>query len=271
MAPLSRSPDPILAKSKCVEVPPRTYRLLVPSAIEKRTQFYRFVNSSTDDASLVAGRNSVFPWKGATRIAAPDETSYLWEYQIPQVLHDRMQAFLEHPDTQVQWLDLTDHEKLYIILQAKPNKGKEGIQDIKSPEDLAVELVAAMDKDLDDEVPLPRPLFLKELFPTHMRYQRIVTLANENQVLEVARGVCRNSRLVLKKLPTYRRVRFGVWGAGTEEDHQRAPREPVLDGQALITAPSGLSEATVRKYAALFGLFTTVSTRGASHILGRTK
>ena len=156
-----------------VEVPPRTYRLLLPNSVEKRTQFYRFMNSSTDDASSVARRNSVFPWTGATRIAAPDETSYLWEYLIPQVLHDTMQAFLEHPDTQVQWLDLTDHEKLYIILQAKPNKGKEGIQDIKTPEDLAVELAAAMDKDLDDDVPLPRPPFLTEVFPRgvpHMRY-----------------------------------------------------------------------------------------------------
>ena len=54
-----------------VEVPPRTYRLLVPGAIEKRTQFYRFVKSSTDDASSVARHNSVFPWKGATRIAPP--------------------------------------------------------------------------------------------------------------------------------------------------------------------------------------------------------
>ena len=97
-----------------MEVPPRPYRLLLPSSVEKRTQFYLFVNSSTDDASSVARRNSVFPWTGATRIAAPDETSYLWEYQIPQVLHDRMQAFLEHRDTQVQWLDLIDHEKLYI-------------------------------------------------------------------------------------------------------------------------------------------------------------
>ena len=79
-----------------------------------------------------------------------------------------------------------------------------------------------------------------------MRYQRIVTLANENEVSEVARGLWQNSRLVLKKLTTDRRVRFGVWGAGIEEDHQRAPREPVLDGQALITAPSRLSEATVR-------------------------
>ena len=84
-----------------VEVPPRTYRVLVPSAIEKRTQFYRLVNSSADDASSVASRNSVFPWKEATRIASPHETSYLWEYQIPEVLHDRMQAFLEHPYTQV--------------------------------------------------------------------------------------------------------------------------------------------------------------------------
>ena len=82
-----------------VEVPPRTYRVLVPSAIDRRTQFYRFVNSSTDDASSVARRNSVFPWKGPTRIAAPDDTSYLWEYQIAQVLHDRMQAFLEHQHT----------------------------------------------------------------------------------------------------------------------------------------------------------------------------
>ena len=104
-----------------------------------------------------------------------------------------------------------------------------------------------------------------------MQYEHIVTLANENQVSEVARGLWQNNRLVLKKLMTDHRVRFGVWGAGTEEDKQRAPREPVLDGQALITAPSGLSEATVRKYAALFGLFTTVSTRGASHILGRTQ
>ena len=55
-----------------VKVPPRTY---VPNAVEKRTQFYRFVNSSMDDASSVARRNSVFPWTGATRIAAPDETS----------------------------------------------------------------------------------------------------------------------------------------------------------------------------------------------------
>ena len=123
-----------------------------------------------------------------------------------------MQAFLEHPDTQVQWLDLTDHEKLYIVLQAKPNKGKEGIQDIKSPEDLAVELAAAMDKDLDDDVPLPRPPFLIEVFPTgvpHMRYQRIVTLANENQVSQVARALWQNSRLVLKKLTTDCHVTFG--------------------------------------------------------------
>ena len=177
-------------------------------------------------------------------------------------------------NTPGQWLDLTDHEKLYIILQAKPNKGNEGIQDIKSSEDLAVELAAAMDKDLDDEVSLPRPPFLTEVFPTgvpHMRYRRIVTLANENQVSKVARGLWQNSRLVWKKLTTNRRVRFGVWAAGAEEDHQRAPREPVMDGQAPITVLFGLSEATVHKYAALFGLFTTVSTRGASHILGRTK
>ena len=168
----------------------------------------------------------MFPWRGATRIAAPDETSYLWEYQIPQVLHDRMQAFLEHPDTQVQCLDLTDHEKLYLVLQAKPNKGKEGIQDIRSPEDLAVKLAAAMDKDLDDDVPLPRPPFLTEVFPTgvpHMRYRRIVTLANENQLSEVARGLWQNSRLVLKKLTKDRPLRFGVWGVGTEEDRQQAP------------------------------------------------
>ena len=131
-----------------------------------------------------------------------------------------------------------------------------------------------MDKDLDDDVPLPRPPFLIELFPTgvpHMRYQRIVTLPNENQVLEVARGLWQNSRLVLKKLTTDRRVRFGVRGAGTEEEHKQASRAPVPAGQALITAPCGLSEATVRKYAALFGLFTRVSTRGASHTLGRTE
>ena len=99
-----------------------------------------------------------------------------------------------------------------------------------------------MDKDLDDDVPLPRLPFLTEVFPTgvpHMRYQRIVTLANGNQVSKVARGLWQNSRLVLKKLTTDRRVRFGVWGAGTEEDRQRAPRKPVLDGQALIIAPSG--------------------------------
>ena len=45
----------------------------------------------------------------------------------------------------------------------------------------------------------------------------------------------------------------------------------MLVGQALIIAPSGLSEARVRKHAALFGLFTAVSTRGASHILRRTE
>ena len=55
------------------------------------------------------------------------------------------------------------------------------------------------------------------------------------------------------------------------KDHQRAPRKPGPDGQALIIAPSGLSEATVRKYAELFGLFTTVLTRGAPHTLGRTE
>ena len=87
----------------------------------------------------------------------------------------------------------------------------------------------------------------------------------------MVRGLWQNNRLVLKKLTTDRRVRFGVWGARTEEDRQRAPREPVLEGQALIIAPSGVFAATVRKYAALFGLFTTVSTRGASHILGRTE
>ena len=123
------------------------------------------------------------------------------------------------------------------MLQAKPNKRKEGIQDIKSPEDLAIELAAAMDKDLDYDVPLPRPPFLTEVFPTgvpHMRYHRIVTLANENQVSEVAPRLWQNGRLVPKKLTTDCRVRFGVWGAGTEEDRQRAPREPVCTCGSLV-------------------------------------
>ena len=100
-----------------------------------------------------------------------------------------MQAFLNHPDTRVQWLDLTNYERRYMVLPAKPSNGKEGAQDIRSAEDLAVELAAASDTKLDSECVLRRLPFLTHVFATgvpHLRYQRIATLANKDHLSEVA-------------------------------------------------------------------------------------
>ena len=85
----------------------------------------------------------------------------------------------------MQWLELTDYKRLYIVLQAKSSKLNKGAQDIQSPEDVALEMATALDAEVDDECPLPRLPFLTHVFATevpHMRYQRIVTLANEDHL-----------------------------------------------------------------------------------------
>ena len=60
--------------------------------------------------------------------------------------------------------------------------------------------------------------------------------------------------LVIIKLDTDRRVRFGTWARGT---HKAPPRLPDLgELQAFLEAPAAMPEEDVRKVATLFGAFT---------------
>ena len=65
-------------------------------------------------------------------------------------------------------------------------------------------------------------------------------------------------QLVIKHLVIDRRVRFASWHEGSSEGGTRSrPLPTLLEGQTRIRAPTNLSSNVVRKYATLFGAFTT--------------
>ena len=74
---------------------------------------------------------------------------------------------------------------MFVLLQAKPGKGGGSNTAVYGPEDLALELAATLDEELVEEEELPGGPYLQYLFPTgvpHLKYQRLVTVADENQI-----------------------------------------------------------------------------------------
>ena len=126
-------------------------------------------------------------------------------------LTERFQKFLTSKDVATQWISLADPEQVFVLLQAKPGKGVGKNTAVQGPEHLSLELVATLDEELVDEDHLPRGPHLQHIFPTgvpHLKYQRLVTLADESQIGDLARRLWQGSRFVLKRISTDRRVRF---------------------------------------------------------------
>ena len=83
-------------------------------------------------------------------------------------------------------------------------------------------------------------------------------MVDEAQIGDITWKLWQGGRLVIKHLVTDRRVRFASWHEGSSEGGTRShPLPTLLEGHAGIRAPTGLSSNVVRKYATLFGLFTT--------------
>ena len=78
-------------------------------------------------------------------------------------------------------------------------------------------------------------------------------------------------RYVLKHLLTDRGLRFASWhDAHQGPSGESSPLAALVEGEARITAPSGLAESMVKKYATLFGAFTAFTAYQASMQFGQS-
>ena len=105
-------------------------------------------------------------------------------------LTERFKKFLASEDVATQWISLADPEQVFVVLQAKPGKGGGKNTAVQGPEDLSLELAATLDEELVDEEDLPRGPHLQHIFSNgvpHLKYHRLVTLADESQIGDLAR------------------------------------------------------------------------------------
>ena len=73
-------------------------------------------------------------------------------------------ALLKHPDTGVQWVDLTHSKRLHLPFQAKPSKGVATISKIQGPQDLAMQRVAVIDAKMNMYREEPRGIHVPQVF-----------------------------------------------------------------------------------------------------------
>ena len=250
-----------------LEAQPRIYRILTPSSIHTKHAFDRLVNASTKSATTGVRSNSIFLCRGVPRQPNLDDHSHLWEYAMPAELAERLETFLTSEDVGVQRIDVSNSATVFILLQAKPQKGGGGTTSIQGPEDLSYEIAASLDEEISDDIDLPRGPHLEHIFPTgfpHLRYQRLFTSHGEGHVSWL---LWQGGRFVLKRLLTGRRVRFASWYDDQQgPSGERSPLPALLDGQARITAPSGLAEKNNKKSChPVWGLYCVHSCQGGTH------
>ena len=260
--------------------PMSTFRILVPGHVENEKLFYKWVNDSPSDArSTSARQDSVLPWAGARRLPDPEDNRKLFEYEIPTALRETLTRALQHEDEEVlglmyhtQYIDLTDMSDVYVIFQAKIHKTPT-TSSIGGPEDLETELYMAL--GFDQGEPLDRGdqdlrMIMPEVFPQgvpHMRFQRLVKVTNTSLLTGISRKLWQGAGLVIKKMDTDKRVRFGGW---SRSGHNKVtPLPPLQERQAYFTTPANMPEEDCRKVCTLFGTYTAFAETKRT-VFGRT-
>ena len=195
--PLLRIPGAFVRNKAAVharvkEEPTMMWRILLPAQYRTENSFYRYMNDVGDVGTSTAVRQSKLPWSGVRRVASPDKESFLWEWTLPESFRCTLQEALyrtreerhEENGTELtmetvpyQHIELTHHQEIYVVLQAKAKQG-ETLSLIEGPGDLETELGVS----LVDEYEIPTNTLLihiPDTFPQgvpHVRYQRLVTI-----------------------------------------------------------------------------------------------
>ena len=73
----------------------------------------------------------------------PDDHTNLWEYTFESTFQPLI--FHRIQEAQVQYIDLSQPEDIYVILQAKPDKKASTHPSVTWPTDLISEMVACID------------------------------------------------------------------------------------------------------------------------------
>ena len=125
-------------------------------------------------------------------MASPDKESFLWEWTLPKSFRCTLQEALyrtreerhEEDGTELtmetvpyQHIELTHHQEIYVVLQAKAKQG-ETLSLIEGPDDLETQLGVSLVDEC--EMATNRLLMhIPDIFPQgvpHIRYQRLVTI-----------------------------------------------------------------------------------------------
>ena len=134
---------------------------------------------------------------------------------------------------------------------------------IEGPEDLETEVGVSLVGEY--EMPTNRSLMhIPDIFPQgvpHVRYQRLVTIHPGYNKAEQAQTLWEAGKLVLKHVHTEQRVRFGTWSQDTDKGINETGIPALEDNEIWMDVPIGTPESSIRRYAALFGSFTTVNHR----------
>ena len=105
-----------------------------------------------------------------------------------------------------------------MLLQAKPGKGGGTNTAVQGPKDLSLQVAATLDEELADVDDLPRGPHLQHIFPTgvpHLKYQRLVTLADESDWGFGPKALAR-------------------WQVCFEKNHHRSPGPICIPGRIIL-------------------------------------
>ena len=125
-----------------------------------------------------------------------------------------------------------------------------------------------------DEEELRRGPYLQHFFTSgvpHLKYQRLVTLADENQIVGLDRKLWHGGRFVLKRRTIDRQVCSLCHETGhiTPPRRERRSTGVLLEGQTPLMPLAGLSQNVLRNYATLFGAFSAFEAQSTNTQFGK--
>ena len=210
-------------------------------------------------ASQDARDASKIPWKSARMVSNLNTSGTLWEYRLPPHLSGVWTRVAS--EKQLEYIIILDPESIYVLLQARHKDHAEST--VKCQANLDSETAAALHNDslyIDDESGGYRQtldMWFKQYAPMNP-YQKLLKLQPDIDLADVATKLWEGARLIIKRLHTDKCVRFGAylgWQATTVDPE-------LTNHQALVSAPVGVSQYSIRKYAAMFGTVNDVGPLG---------
>ena len=91
-----------------LEMPPTTWRVVMPAFIDSHNAFLRELNDSGDVGTTTTKRHSKIPWAGVRQLPQPDEVLQLFQYSCPAPYTSAFLELLRREEPPPHFVELSD-------------------------------------------------------------------------------------------------------------------------------------------------------------------